>query len=248
MEVIDLPPAENVYVVFYISERRSFMGQFFSVLILGFFLGMKHATDSDHVIAVSTIVSRQRKLSMAALIGAFWGIGHTLTIFLVGGAIILFKVVIPHRLGLTMEFAVAIMLVLLGMANFRNITKANVVANKSHDHDLANSLFDRLGINNGIRPFLIGIVHGLAGSAAVALLVLDTIKDPYISIFYLLVFGMGTVVGMMLTTLGIGAPFILTAGRFTNFNRYLGLTASVLSFVFGIFLMYQLGFVDGLFL
>lgn len=241
------------------------MGQFFSVLILGFFLGMKHATDSDHVIAVSTIVSRQRKLSLAAMIGVFWGIGHTLTIFLVGSAIILFKIVIPHRLGLTMEFAVAIMLVLLGMANFHNITRDKVASLEqkadgeqhsrqpghggNHDHDIANRIFDRLRIRDGLRPFLIGIVHGLAGSAAVALLVLDTIKDPYISIFYLLIFGLGTVVGMMMTTLGIGAPFVLTSGRrFTKFNRYLGLTASVLSFVFGVFMMYQLGFVDGLFM
>lgn len=242
------------------------MGQFFSVLILGFFLGMKHATDSDHVIAVSTIVSRQRKLSLAALVGAFWGVGHTLTIFLVGSAMILFKVVIPHRLGLSMEFAVAIMLVGLGMANFRNITREKLTSPKqaadgeqlpddrqpehghSHSHDLANGIFDRLRIREGLRPFLVGTVHGLAGSAAVALMVLNTIKDPYISIFYLLIFGLGTVVGMMLTTLGIGAPFIMTSGRFANFNRYLGLTASVLSFVFGIFMMYQLGFVDGLFL
>ena len=85
-----------------------------SIVVVGFFLGMRHATDPDHVIAVTTIVSQQRSTKRAALVGIFWGLGHTLTIFLVGCAIILFNVVIPTRLGLAMEFSVSVMLILLG--------------------------------------------------------------------------------------------------------------------------------------
>src|SRR5215475_11514355 len=93
------------------------MISFFSIIALGFFLGMRHATDPDHVIAVTTIVARERQVSKSAWIGAFWGIGHTITIFAVGAAIILFDVVIPPRFGLSMELAVGFMLVVLGVMN-----------------------------------------------------------------------------------------------------------------------------------
>src|SRR5256885_2555086 len=88
-----------------------------SIIAIGFFLGMRHATDPDPVVAVTTIVSRQNKISRAAWTGMFWGVGHTLTIFVVGTAIILFGVAIPARLGLSMEFSVALMLVVLGSMN-----------------------------------------------------------------------------------------------------------------------------------
>src|SRR5450755_533939 len=90
---------------------------FLSILAVGFFLGMRHATDPDHVIAVTTIVSNQPNSTRAALIGAFWGVGHTLTILVVGAGIILFNLVIPVRLGLSMELSVALMLIVLGVAN-----------------------------------------------------------------------------------------------------------------------------------
>src|ERR1700727_1638226 len=94
-----------------------------SIIALGFFLGMRHATDPDHVIAVTTIVSRQRSMRHAAAIGGLWGVGHTITIFLVGSAIILFGVVIPPRLGLTMELSVGLMLILLGILNLTGFTR-----------------------------------------------------------------------------------------------------------------------------
>src|SRR6185369_4395287 len=87
------------------------------IVAIGFFLGMRHATDPDHVIAVTTIVSNQRNIGRAALVGAMWGLGHTVTIFIVGSAIILFNVVIPVRLGLAMELSVGCMLILLGIWN-----------------------------------------------------------------------------------------------------------------------------------
>src|SRR5919202_680871 len=93
-----------------------------SVLALGFILGMRHATDADHVVAVTTIVSHQRSIARAAGVGALWGVGHTATILLVGGAIIVFRLAIPPRLGLAMEFGVAVMLVLLGVRSLRAAT------------------------------------------------------------------------------------------------------------------------------
>ena len=95
-----------------------------SVIALGFFLGMRHATDPDHVIAVSTIVSRQANVRRAALVGTFWGIGHTLTIFVVGTLIILFDLVIPPRVGLSMELSVGVMLMILGLANVRSFLRS----------------------------------------------------------------------------------------------------------------------------
>src|ERR1700723_3558665 len=115
-----------------------------SIIALGFFLGMRHATDPDHVIAVTTIVSRYKKVSHAAMIGAFWGLGHTLTIFVVGSGIILFGWVIPRRIGLSMEFSVGLMLILLGVLNLTGMLQwinnsfsggsASTGAGHSHPH------------------------------------------------------------------------------------------------------------------
>ena len=99
------------------------MTALFAILLLGFFLGMRHATDPDHVVAVTTIVSRERTMLHATLIGALWGLGHTLTILGVGSAIIVFKLTIPPRLGLTMESSVGLMLILLGVLNLTGVLR-----------------------------------------------------------------------------------------------------------------------------
>jgi high-affinity nickel-transport protein len=258
---------------------------------LGFVLGVRHATDPDHVIAVSTIVSRQRSIRQAGVIGALWGIGHTITIFCVGAAIILFNVVIPPRIGLTMELAVGLMLILLGILNLTGVTQrithrytphqspAGVVHSHLHEHDgilhehihghspevhmhlgpdagarpdhkphgALQTTLRKLGLYQFLRPLAVGLVHGLAGSAAVALLVLAEIRDPRWAIAYLLVFGIGTIAGMMLITTLIGAPFTYTRGRFAPFNRGLGIASGVLSLAFGLFITFQIAFIDGLF-
>src|SRR5688500_3644497 len=120
-----------------------------SVLALGFLLGMRHATDPDHVVAVTTIVSQQRSVARAAGVGALWGAGHTATIVLVGGAILLFRVAVPPRLGLAMEFAVAVMLVLLGV---RSVRAGALRAGGGGRGAAALSL---------ARPVIVGFVHGL---------------------------------------------------------------------------------------
>jgi len=252
-----------------------------SIIALGFFLGMRHATDPDHVIAVTTIVSRQRSIRYAALIGVLWGLGHTITILVVGSAIILFGLVIPPRVGLTMELSVGLMLILLGILNLSGIMRwitENVtplqMGQHSHPHGHGDfvhthphghspekhghsedatpvSWMDRtfggLGFYQIVRPLAVGIVHGLAGSAAVALLVLTTIRVPSWAVLYILVFGIGTVAGMMLITAAIAIPFKFSETRFSRLNRGLGLISGLVSLAFGLFIVYQMGFVNGLF-
>jgi len=242
-----------------------------AIIVVGFVLGMRHALDPDHVIAVTTIVSRQRSTAKAGLIGVMWGVGHTLTIFLVGAAIILFNVVIPPRLGLTMELAVGGMLILLGILNLtgglrwlheRFTGAAGTTAAIPAQADMASDTLNRkdaklpsrvwrvcasMGFYNLVRPLVVGLVHGLAGSAAVALLVITTIRQPWWAIAYLLLFGVGTIAGMMAITLLISGPFVFTARRFSGWNQKLTMASGLLSLGFGLFISYQIGFVDGLF-
>jgi high-affinity nickel permease len=230
------------------------MTSFLAIALLGLFLGMRHATDPDHVIAVSTIVSKQRGVGRAGLIGVIWGLGHTLTIFLVGAAIILFKVAIPPRLGLTMELSVGLMLILLGFLNLTGVLQrimARMLPGSAAPSDenaaVAASTSAPMGLFSIFRPLVVGIVHGLAGSAAVALLVMTTIQDPWWEIGYLLVFGLGTVIGMMLITALIALPFVYTAGKLSWWNRNMAVASGLLSLGFGAFLSYRIGIVDGLF-
>jgi high-affinity nickel-transport protein len=266
-----------------------------SLLFLGFFLGMRHATDADHIVAIATIVSRQRTLRGSALIGGAWGLGHTLTILAVGGAIILFGVVIPARVGLAMEFAVGIMLVLLGVMTLTGMGRViREVADSragttmrghahAHDHFVVGHAHDhahvhgdyvhqhahghgaedhghgedetplaridgRLGgltLYQFLRPLVVGIVHGLAGSAAVALLVLAAVRDPGWAMAYLLLFGAGTIIGMMVITMALAAPFAFSRTRLPRFNWQLRVASGLISFGFGLLLVYQIGFAEG---
>jgi High-affinity nickel permease len=114
------------------------MNSLLAVTVLGFFLGMRHATDPDHVIAVTTIVSRHRTAGGAAAIGALWGVGHTLTIMVVGAGIILLGWVIPARVGLSLELSVGVMLVVLGLMNLsgvlQRVTASLTPSAKVHAH------------------------------------------------------------------------------------------------------------------
>jgi len=241
------------------------LGPLLFVTGLGLILGMRHSTDADHVVAISTIVTRQRSIRGAAMIGSVWGLGHTITIFIVGSLIILFGVEIPPRVGLSMEFSVAIMLILLGVLNLtgvmQKITSRFTPASfarlngtdvaEGNDTKARLGYFEnsagRLGAYQFFRPLVIGLVHGLAGSAAVALLVLSTIHDPYWATGYLIIFGLGTMIGMMLMTTAMAVPLTFAGERFSQLSRYLGLASGMVSLCFGSFLVYQLGIVGGLF-
>jgi len=217
------------------------------IIGIGFLLGMRHAIDPDHVVAVTTIVSRQRNIWYAGWVGAVWGVGHTITIVAVGAAIILFNLAIPTRVGLAMELAVGLMLILLGVLNLTGVTQwLTDRFTSGHTHEPTVHV-QRFGSYQFIRPLAVGIVHGLAGSAAVALLVLTTIRDVRWAVIYLLVFGVGTIAGMMVITMIIGVPFAYTGRRFSSFNRALIVGSGIISVAFGIFITLRIGFIDGLF-
>lgn len=198
-----------------------------TAIALGALLGLRHATDADHVVAVTAIVARERKLARAAWVGALWGIGHTLTLLVVGGAIVAFRLVIPPRLGLGLEFAVALMLILLGYANLRRREGATE--------------------RPAAQPLLVGLVHGLAGSAAVALLVLATIRGTLPALAYLLVFGLGTVAGMVAVTVLLAAPALYVGRRVERLHSGIRVAAGVLSIAFGVLLARELIVEGGLF-
>jgi len=233
-------------------------GSFGLMASIGFLLGMRHATDADHVIAVSTIVSKERGLLKAGLIGALWGVGHTVTIFVVGIAIIVFKIAIPTRLGLSMEFSVGLMLILLGVLNLSGVMQRWMskidhvhegisLAGHMHIVEMTQERDGRLGGWNMTRPLAVGIVHGMAGSAAIALLVMTTIPTPLWQILYILLFGIGTIAGMMLTTACIALPISYTSRRFSAWNHRLVYASGLLSLCFGLFVAYQTGVAGGLF-
>jgi cytochrome c biogenesis protein CcdA len=255
-----------------------------AIIALGFFLGMRHATDPDHVIAVSTIVTRHRQPRHAALIGIAWGVGHTLTILAVGGGIILLGWVIPARVGLSLEFSVGVMLMVLGALTLKGalhrvtgtlaeasgddgVTHAHphrhgdYVHDHRHHHDPDThphtaeqtplARLDRwlgeIRLYQLARPLVVGLVHGLAGSAAVALLVLAAIGNSWWAVVYLLVFGLGTVVGMMLVTALVAWPFAYAAGRSDRLQHGLRLASGAISLVFGLAFAYRIGVTNGLF-
>ncbi len=245
---------------------REQLGPVLFVTGLGLILGMRHSTDADHVVAISTIVSKQRSIRNAAFIGSVWGMGHTITIFIVGSLIILFGVEIPPRVGLSMEFSVALMLILLGILNLTGVmqrvtsyftpaspARPPMAAGTAPCMDAAKKqgwldrLVGRFGIYQCLRPLAIGLVHGLAGSAAVALLVLSTIHNPVWATIYLLIFGAGTMIGMMFMTAAIAVPLTFGGNRFAKLGEYLGTASGLVSLCFGSFLVYQLGFLGGLF-
>lgn len=209
-----------------------------SILAFGLVLGIRHATDADHVVAMTTLVTRQQNTRAAMLLGALWGAGHSLTILVVGGAIILLGVVVPPWLGLSLELGVGLMLIALGALSLRGVT---------HAHPASGDAAPGAQPPRSLRSFVVGVVHGLAGSAAVALLVLSTIRDTGWAFLYLALFGVGTVAGMMLLTTALSLPLAAAARRFGAIERSIGGVMGAVSMAFGLFLVYQIGFVDGLF-
>lgn len=231
----------------------------FAAFGLGLLLGIQHALDPDHLIAVSTIVSEHKNLKWASLIGAFWGLGHTATLFAVGLLVIGLRLTIPERLALGLEFLVAIMLVFLGLRilwqsfgvekvhlhththNPETHTHFHVHANPKEDHGHPHP-FKAMR-----RPFFVGMVHGLAGSAALMLLVLGTIPSALAGLAYIVIFGLGSVGGMLILSSLISLPFVLTAQRFTILNRWIRVLAGLASVIFGLTLGWEIGFDQGLF-
>ncbi len=236
----------------------------FAALALGIVLGLKHALDPDHVVAVSTIVSEYRNPLRSFWVGISWGLGHTTTLLLVGIVIIALRLTIPERLALFLEFGVGIMLVGLGAQVIYSFQKKKVHQHAHGHQEDAHTHFHSHAANpahspehHGVRgvgkPFfrkksyIIGTVQGLAGSAALTLLVLASIDSPLAGIGYILLFGLGSVLSMGVMTVIISLPFVFSANRLPNLNSFIQPGVGVLSILFGVFLMYRIGFTEGLF-
>jgi hypothetical protein len=255
------------------------MGWSLPVILLGLLFGIQHATDPDHILAVATIVSRTRRFGAGALIGAFWGLGHTATVTAVGLAIIGLNLTITPAMGLSMELAVALMLMMLGAARivwvFRgsdavpiaHLTEPHpheeTAGVHSHRHAHGDSVhfhphvhpprglmraLQTVGVAQALRSLCVGLAHGLAGSAAVALLVLTTIRSAWGALAYLLLFGAGTMAGMTAITALLSLPFTVRASFLLRWRRGFALGTGTLSLAFGLHLAFDISFIQGLFL
>ena len=236
----------------------------FGLLVLGLVYGLKHATEVDHIVAVSTIVSEHRKLSHAALVGALWGAGHTVSLITVGAIVLVLRTAISHTLAGWLEFGVALMIIGLGFsALLRALIRGTDVHIHAHTHGSvshAHVHFHETGNAHegtviahthavsriGLKPTLVGVMHGLAGSAALTLLVLTQISSFILGLLYLAVFGIGSIFGMMIMSGLVGLPFALSSRKLTGFHHTLQLAAGLFSITFGLWYAYEIGVANGL--
>jgi ABC-type nickel/cobalt efflux system permease component RcnA len=229
------------------------------LLGLGFALGLKHATEADHLVAVSTIVSEHRSVWRSAAVGGLWGLGHTASLFVAGAVLIALRVRIPEGVATALELAVALMIVLLGtrilylvLRRRRDVhVHAHTHDGRTHTHLHFHSASDAHATADGHkvshawhrglwgwRPFAVGAVHGLAGSAALTLFVLAEVLrggSKLLGFAYLLVFGVGSIGGMLLMSTLIGLPFVLTARSFRRVDTPVRLLAGAASVLFGLY-------------
>ena len=200
-------------------------------LFTGFILGLQHSLDADHIAAVSSIVSKHKSIKKSTLIGAAWGIGHTTTLLLIGIVVIVLRISIPERISQFFEFVVGLMLLYLGAALLKTIFVDKVHLHR-HDHDGVSHLHLHSHKHSSRhdhlhKPFLVGIVHGMAGSAGIMLLILATMNSVTEGLLFTLTFGIGSILGMMATGAAIGIPFLLAG----NNTRYLQVFMFCVAFI-----------------
>ncbi len=229
-----------------------------AVLSIGLVFGLKHATEVDHVVAVSTIVSQHKNVFHSALVGALWGIGHTTSLLVISVVVLTLRVAIPERVSGWLELGVAVMIVCLGISALRRALRKNAdVHVHQHNHDglshthvhfheeetrhapATHSHHSHAVSRLGWKPVLIGMVHGLAGSGALTLLVLTQISSSLTGFFYVATFGLGSIAGMLLMSGLIGLPFALTSRKLTHVHQGIQTLAAVLSICFGIWYAYE---------
>ena len=232
----------------------------FAILAFGFLIGLKHATEADHLAAVSTMVSERKSIWSSAIIGGIWGLGHTISLFVAGVFVLLLNFQISERTERFLEFSVGAMLLILGLNVLRKLIRGGNLHFHAHDHgghghahphihkqahaDEANT---HHGFKFSPRALLIGMVHGLAGSAALMLIVIPTIESKTVGLLYIIVFGIGSISGMMLMSFLVALPFHLTASRFNRFNYILQGIAGLVSVGLGLYIIYEKGVTEGLF-
>ncbi|MGH8632534.1 MAG: sulfite exporter TauE/SafE family protein [Burkholderiales bacterium] len=234
-----------------------------SILLLGFLLGMRHATDADHLAAVATLATRSRSLAHTVLQGVAWGTGHTLTLMLFGGAVLVLGVVVPSQAAEALELGVGVMLVLLGANVLYRLRRERVhfhlhrhpggVAHfHAHSHRGEGAPHNparhkhRHPRSFPARALLVGMVHGMAGSAALILLSLEAQSSPAWGFAYIAIFGLGSILGMALLSAAIAVPLRLTSRYLTR--AYDGLSAAVglATVLLGCYMVYRIGIGDGI--
>ncbi|MDH3691497.1 MAG: urease accessory protein [Gammaproteobacteria bacterium] len=234
-----------------------------SLLLLGFLIGMQHALEADHLAAVAALTTRSRSVAATARQGAAWGLGHTVTLFLFGSIVLWLDRAVPDRLAYALEFAVGVMLVALGVDVLRRLSKQRVHFH-SHEHDdgithfHAHSHVKATDHHNdshrhdhakgfALRALFVGLMHGMAGSAALILLTLQTVQSPLVGMMYIGLFGIGSIVGMAVLSATIAIPLRYSANALTWLHNGLHVTIGVVTIVLGLLLMHQVGVVHGLF-
>jgi ABC-type nickel/cobalt efflux system permease component RcnA len=214
------------------------------ILILGLVFGLKHATEADHVVAVSAIVSEHKNLIKAASVGVLWGVGHTFSLLVVGLFVLGMRLTIPENVAGWLEFSVSLMIIWLGANAFISALRQKPsFANAENPDQSENQKSDNLKTNMfsrfNLKPMIVGSIHGLAGSAALTLLILTEIKSVFLGVAYLLVFGFGSIIGMLLMSGLVGLPFVLGTERIGGFSKALQLLAGAVSILFGLWYAYE---------
>lgn len=231
-----------------------------AILGLGLVFGLKHATEVDHVVAISTIVSRHKNIFRSAFVGALWGAGHTTSLMAIAIVVLWFRIAIPERVSGWLEFGVALMIIGLGVSallralrrdsqmHVHQHTHGDVAHTHVHFHEhetrherRAPSPHSHRVSRIGWKPVMVGMMHGLAGSGALTLLVLTQISSAWVGLLYVLTFGFGSIAGMLLMSGLIGLPFALTSRKLTHAHQGLQTVAAILSICFGIWYAYKVG-------
>jgi high-affinity nickel permease len=223
----------------------------FSLLSLGFLLGLKHALDADHVAAILTIATENRTFWRSSLIGFCWGVGHTVILLIVGTAVLLFKLTIPSAWAKLFEVAVGVMLVGLGLSVAFALWRERVHLH-SHWHDDGEEHRHLHSHSRGAqhdhlhrfrleyKSLAVGMVHGLAGSAALLLLVLAAVPSLGVGLVYILVFGTGSILGMVFLATAMSIPFAMSAERMARVQQTLRAAAALFSIVLGSTILFEL--------
>jgi len=238
----------------------------FSLLSLGFLFGLKHALDADHVAAILTIATENRTFWRSSLIGFCWGVGHTVILFVIGTAVLLFKLTIPSAWAKLFEVAVGVMLVGLGMSVAFALWRERVHLHAHyHEHPPSPGAPGRapsrqhgeqhrhLHSHSGgahhdhlhrfrleYKSLAVGMVHGLAGSAALLLLVLAAVPSLGVGLLYILVFGAGSILGMVFLATALNIPFAMSAERTARVHQTLRAAAALFSIVLGSTILFEL--------
>ncbi len=257
---ISAAPVVGLLATFTSSVSQGSAASGASVLALGLVFGLKHAVEADHLAAVSTIVSQRKGLLSSSVVGGLWGLGHTISLLIAGVAVLLLHVKIGARTAMALELCVALMLIALGANALRKLLRGGEIHAHSHVHGGHAHFHPHIddepaeaipathhGLRLNARPVLVGMVHGLAGSAALMLLVLSTIPSAAMGFMFIAVFGAGSIGGMTVMSALVSLPLQFTADRFKRINWGVQVLAAVFSLGLGALMAYQIGFLDGLF-